>query len=406
MSAFEYIILDKNGKEKKGILEGDTAKQIRQTLRDQGLTPLSVSQITRSQKSEKNAIGFSSKRGISSLDLALITRQLAALLKSSLPIEEALRSVAKQTEKHRIERILLSVRSKIREGHSFADGLADFPNVFPEIYQKTVKAGEETGHLDLILERLADYTENKHKIKQKTTLALIYPVLLTIVALGIVSALLAFVVPDIVQVFESVERKLPLITRGLIATSDFVQDYWVAMLISLAATVILGKILLDQPLIKFAWHRSVLKLPMIGKLVRTLNSARFSRTLGILSASNVPILDALRISGDVMTNLPMCKAVKTASIKVREGSSLNHALEQTGYFPPMTMSLIASGEASGNLDEMLQRSADIQEREVESFISTLLGLFEPLLILFMGGVVMLIVLGLMIPIVDMNSFAR
>ncbi len=403
MSAFEYIVLDNRGKEKRGILEGDTAKQIRQTLRDQGLTPLTVNPIIQSEKNAK-ATHFRTKRGISSLDLALITRQMAALLKSGLPVEEVLNSVAKQTDKHRIKRILLAVRAKVREGHSFASGLESFPNVFPHMYQKTIEAGEESGHLDEILDRLADYTENRHKIRQKTTLALFYPGLLTFVALGIVGALLAFVVPDIVKVFDSVERELPLLTRGLIATSDFVRDYWIAIVIGIFATVVFLKMLLEQPLAKFAWHRTLLNMPLIGKLVRNTNSARFSRTLGILSSSNVPILEALKISGGVLSNMPMRKAVQKATIKVREGSSLNQALEPTGYFPPMTMSLIASGEASGNLDEMLQRSADIQEREVDSFITTLVGLFEPILILLMGSLVMIIVLGLMIPIMDMNTF--
>lgn len=403
MSAFEYTVLDKRGKEKHGILEGDTAKQIRQILRDQGMTPLSVNPVN---QSDNQKTGLRTKRKISALDLALITRQLAALLKSGLPLEEVLRAVARQTDKPRIERVMLAVRAKVREGHTLATGFADFPNIFPEMYQKTVQAGEESGHLDAVLERLADYTESRHKIKQQTTLALFYPLMLSTVAFSIVGAMLAFVVPDIVKVFDSVERELPALTKGLIALSDFMRDYWLALLITLFGLTAFLKAFFNRPVAKFALHKAQLNLPLLGKLIRTSNSARFSRTLGILSASNVPILDALRISGEVLNNLPMRKAVKNVSIKVREGSSLNQALEQTGYFPPMTISLIASGEASGNLDEMLQRSADIQEREVEAFITTLVGLFEPILILLMGALVMTIVLGLMIPIIDMNTIIR
>ena len=403
MSAYEYTVLDKRGKEKRGILEGDTAKQIRQMLRDQGLTPLHVNQVTHSDRSTKSTTQFRSKRSIASLDLAITTRQLAALLTSGLPVEAALEAIAKQSEKHKITRIFLAVRAKVREGHSLAMALRDFPNVFPEMYRKTVQAGEESGHLDAVLERLADYTENRHRIKQKTTMALVYPIILTVVAVTITTALLVLVVPKLVAIFDSIERKLPLITQGLIVTSNFIQDYWILLVLGITGLIVSVKILLDQPLAKFAWHRTQLKIPIVGKLIRNLNAARFSRTLGILSASNVPILDALNIASQVITHLPMRKAVNQAAIKVREGMSLHRALEVSGYFPPMTLSLIASGESSGTLDLMLQRSADMQEREVESFIDTLVGLLEPLLILVMGIIVLIIVLGMMLPILDMNT---
>ena len=401
MSAYEYTVLDQKGREKSGVLEGDTPRQVRQQLREQGLTPLSVQAVARNESGKTTSAH--NRGGISALDLALITRQLGALLKAGLPLEEALQSVSKQSEKRRVERILMAVRAKVREGHSFASGLQEFPNVFPDIYQKTVAAGETSGHLDIVLERLADYTENRHKIKQRTSLALFYPALLTIVSIAVVSALMAFIVPKVVKIFDNVDQQLPVMTRGLIATSDFLRDYWVAIAIVLVVSIVTFKVMLQQSHFKTAWHRFLLRLPVIGKMIRTANAARFSRTLSILNASNVPILDALEIAGEVLSCLPMRKAVATAAVKVKEGSSLNKALQASGYFPPMTLSLIASGESSGNLDEMLERAAEIQEREMESVIATLLGMFEPLLILVMGAVILIIVLALLLPIFELNT---
>ncbi len=403
MSAYEYTVLDQKGREKTGVLEGDTPKQVRQQLRDQGLTPLAVQAVVRADSGKSGSSSNRNQRGISALDLALITRQLGALLKAGLPLEEALRSVSQQSDKARVERILMAVRAKVREGHSFASGLLEFPNIFPDIYQKTVAAGETSGHLDVVLERLADYTENRHKIKQRTSLALFYPALLTIVAITVVSALLAFIVPKVIKIFDNVDQQLPIMTRALIVTSDFIRDYWIAIVGVIIAAIITFKVMMQQTPFKMAWHKILLSLPLIGKMIRTANAARFSRTLSILNASSVPILDALDISGEVLSSLPMRKAVSDAAIKVREGTSLNLALQASNYFPPMTLSLIASGEASGNLDEMLERAAEIQEREMESVIATLLGLFEPLLILIMGAVIMVIVLALLLPIFELNS---
>ncbi len=404
MSAYEYTALDQRGWRKNGILEADSARQVRQLLRDQGLTPLSVDALDES--ATRHGTKRRAGRRINVLDLAMLTRQLAALLQAGLPLEKALQSVAEQNEKPAVKRVLLAIRAKVREGHSFASGLADFPNVFPEIYHKTVEAGEASGHLDEILERLADYSENRHRIRQKTTLAMFYPALLTLTSIGIVVAMLAYVVPQLIKVFDSAGRELPAMTQALIAVSGFLKEYWIALLLALILTVLLITALLRQPAIRALWHRLLLRMPLFGRLTRTLNTARFARTLSILTASNVPILDALRISAEVLANLPMRHAVEQATVKVREGASLSHSLQQAGYFPPMTLNLIASGEASGRLDTMLEQSANIQEREVESYINTLLGLFEPLLILLMGGIVLVIVLSLMLPIFDLNTLIQ
>lgn len=402
MSAFEYTVLDKKGHEKKGVLEGDTPKHIRQILRDQGMVPLTVSPVS-NQPEKSTGIKVGSSQRMGPLELALVTRQLSALLQSGLPLEEVLKSVAAQNNKSHVKKVLLSIRSKVREGHSLASGMADFPKVFPELYHKTVQAGEATGHLDIILERLADYAETRHRIKQRTTLALFYPALMTVVSIAIVLALLTYVVPEVVKVFDSADKKLPVTTEIVISISNFFKQYYLLLAATIAIAVVSFRAMLHQPLTRAAWHRFILTLPLIGHLTRTTNTARFAKTLSILTASNVPILEALRISGEVLTNLPMRYAVEKATVKVREGASLFNALSQSGYFPPMTLSLISSGEASGKLESMLERSAEIQEREVESTITTLLGLFEPILILVMGAFVLIIVIALLLPIFDLTT---
>ncbi len=400
MDAFEYLALDAGGKEKRGILEGDSPRQVRQQLRESGLTPISINSAS-GKSSERKGELF--QKRINAMELALITRQMATLLQSALPIEHVLQTVAQQTDKRHIERTLLAVRAKVLEGRSLADGLSEFPKTFPELYIRTVDSGEESGHLDVVLERLADYTEQRQQLRQKTVFALFYPALLTIVSLLIVAGLLTYIVPEVTRVFESMSAELPWITRTLMATSDAFRAYGLFILLGIVLLVVGLRYLLKRPGPKFAWHRLLLRLPLAGRLIRTGNAARFSRTLSIMAASSVPILDALRIASQVLTNLPMRQAVEEAAAKVREGTSLYRALEKTGYFPPMTLSLLASGEASGNLEGMLERSADIQEREIETLVTTITGLFEPVLILIMGGIVLIIVLAILLPIFDLNQ---
>ncbi|MCU7807556.1 MAG: type II secretion system inner membrane protein GspF [Candidatus Thiodiazotropha sp. (ex Semelilucina semeliformis)] len=400
MDAFEYLALDPTGKERRGVLEGDSPLQVRQQLRESGLTPLSVDSA--GGKTAERKRGLFQKR-INAMELALITRQMATLLRSGLPLEHVLKTTAQQTEKRHVERTLLAVRAKVLEGRSLADGLSEFQKTFPELYIKTVDSGEESGHLDVVLERLADYTEQRQQLRQKTIFALFYPALLSIVSLLIVGGLLTYIVPEVTRVFDNMSAELPWITRALMATSDAFRAYGIPILLGVLMLGLFVSYLLKRPGPKFAWHRFLLRLPLAGRLIRTANAARFSRTLSIMAASSVPILDALHIASQVLTNLPMRQAVEEAASRVREGTSLYRALEKTGYFPPMTLSLLASGEASGNLEGMLERSADIQEREIETLVSTIQGLFEPILILIMGGIVMIIVLAILLPIFDLNQ---
>ncbi|MDH5784562.1 MAG: type II secretion system inner membrane protein GspF [Chromatiales bacterium] len=401
MGAFEYTALNEKGREKRGVLEGDTARQIRQQLRDQGLTPLKVEEVAQRETRQRSGISF--KRGISATDLALITRQLATLVRAALPLEESLQTVAKQSEVSRLQSMMLAVRSKVMEGHTLADGLSDFPHIFPELYRKTVAAGEQSGHLDVVLERLADYTEKRQQMRQKVMLALFYPVILTMVAILVTVALLTYVVPQVVDVFDNMGQELPWLTVTLISISDFLREYGVWLLLMIIAGVIGFNVILRGEAARFRWHALLLRLPLIGRLGRGLNTARFARTFSILTASGVPVLDAMRLSAEVMSNLPMRGAVNDASHRVREGSGIARAMEQSRYFPPMTLHLIASGESSGKLEEMLERAADNQERELETVIAMVMGLFEPLLILVMGGVVLMIVLAILLPIFDLNT---
>jgi general secretion pathway protein F len=405
MGAFEYTALDARGREKRGVLEGDAARQIRQQLREKGWVPLSVEEVAQREAKERKRYAFL-RRGISATELALITRQLATLVRAGLPLEECLRAVSQQADKGRLKSMLLAVRSRVMEGHSLAVGLSDFPHIYPELYRTTVEAGEQSGHLDRVLERLADYTESRQQLRQKIQLAVFYPALLTVVAILVVGGLMTYVVPQVVQVFQNIGQELPPLTRGLIAVSDFLRNNGVVMLILLVLLIGGFSYLLRNPAIRRRFHRLMLAIPLVSRLERGLNTGRFARTFSILTASGVPVLEALRISAQVMSNLPMREAVTEATARVREGAGIAAALERSGYFPPMTVQLIASGEASGKLEEMLERAAINQEREIETLIAALLGLFEPLLILFMGSVVLIIVLAILLPIFDLNQLIK
>jgi len=403
MSAFEYLALDPQGRKKKGIIESDTPRLARQLLRERGLSPLSVDTVT-SREARQQPI-FAG-RGISTRDLALLTRQLATLSRSGLPLEEALHAVSQQTEKARIRHIILGVRARVLEGQTLANAFGQFPNAFPDLYRATVDAGESSGKLDLVLEKLADYVETREQLRQKIQLALIYPILLTTISILVIIALLTYVVPEIVGVFDNLGQQLPLPTQILIAMSDFLRDYGLFLLGGLAGLWLLWTMLLRVEGVRFGYHRLQLRLPLIARFVRGTNTARFTRTLAILTSSGVELLEALRIASQVLPCLPMRAAVEAAAIKVREGESLHRALDQTKFFPPITVHLIASGESSGQLPTMLESAADNQQREVQSLAEVMVGIFEPLLILFMGLVVLGIVIAILLPIFEMNQLVR
>jgi general secretion pathway protein F len=401
MGAFEYTAVDPTGRETRGVIEGDTPRQVRQLLRERRLLPLSVTEVAQREATRQQS--FTLRRSMSVADLSLVTRQLATLVQSALPLEEALLAVAEQTERPRVKSILLGVRSKVMEGHTLADGLGDFPKAFPELYRSTIAAGEQSGHLDAVLERLAEYTETRQVLSQKIQNAMIYPVVLTSLALIIVGGMLVYVVPKVVSVFANTGRELPALTRFLIATSDFLRDYGIFMAIGIGIVAWIVRRILKRPGPRWAWHATLLRLPVIGRLTRGFNTARFTRTLSILTGSGVPVLEGLRISAEVVTNLPMQGAVQEAAARIREGAPIGKSLAVSGYFPPICIHLISSGEASGQLETMLSRAAANQEREMDGLIAALMGLMEPALIVTMGAVVLMIVLAILLPIFQLNQ---
>jgi general secretion pathway protein F len=404
MGAFEYTALDTDGRTHKGIIEGDTARHVRGILRERSLLPVTVAELAEREARQPWRLRFLSR--VSASDLALMTRQLATLVRAGLPLEEALLAVSQQTEKPRIQSILIGVRARVMEGHTLATGLGDFPRVFPEIYRATIAAGEQSGHLDNVLERLADYTESREQTRQKVMGAMLYPIVLMVMSVTIVSILLAYVVPKVVDVFEHNRAKLPFATRLLVAVSDGLRHYGLWLLIALGIAAFLFWRWSRRPGPQRRVHRALLRAPLAGRLLRGMNTARFTRTLSILTASSVPVLDALRIAGDVVTNLPMRDAVAEAAARVREGAAIGRSLAQSRLFPPMTIHLISSGEASGQLESMLERAALNQERELDGLISAVVGLLGPLLIVAMGLFVMGIVFAMLLPIFEMNSLIR
>jgi general secretion pathway protein F len=406
MTAYRYRALNPQGKLVRGLLEGDSERQVRSQLRTQSLRPVEVAVANRPEPASSGWRTPLLRRGISAGDLALLTRQLATLVQSSLPLDEALQAAAQQSRSARIKGTLLQVRSRVAEGHTLAYAMGEFPQVFSEMYRAMVKAGEHAGFLGPVLEQLADYTEQRQYTGQKLKMAMIYPFILVGVAITVVVALMVFVVPELVGIFAHSRRELPLLTKGLIAASDFFRDYGVWLLVALASAAVIIRRLLRNPRRRQRWHRFLLDVPGLSRLVIALDTARFASTLSILMASGVPLLEALRIAGQVLTNLVLQEDTKLVAERVEEGSSLNRALQQSGHFPPMMVHMVASGEASGELETMLQRSATNQERELEMTLGTMMSLFEPLMVVFMGGMVLTIVLAILLPIFDLNTMVK
>lgn len=408
MAAFEYVALNASGRQKKGLIEGETPRQVREQLRNQGLIPVSLREVSERGGAAQGRGGFAMRRSgnLSTVDLSLFTRQLATLLRSGLPLDESLSAVAQQSEGRAIKRVALGVRAQVVEGASLAAAMGDFPNAFPPLFRATIEAGEQSGKLDAVLVRLADYVENRQAMRQKMMLAAFYPAILTVVAITVVILLLSYVVPQVVGVFDSIDQPLPALTLGLIAISDFLRANGPLLLLLLAGGGTAFVFAMRRTAFRRRVHAWQLRLPLIGRLTRGANTGRFMRTLGILSQSGVPILEAMRIGSQVVTNLPMREAIEVAARKVREGGSVYRALSESKLFPPITLHLLASGEQSGRLDEMLEHAADNQEREVETTVSAVMGIFEPLLILIMGGVVLLIVLAILLPIFDLNQLVQ
>lgn len=405
MAAFEYKALDARGKRKKGVLEGDSARQVRARLKEQGLVPLEVNttQAQQRAKAQNQGRSLTWRRRLPAVDLMLITRQLATLVQAGMPLEQCLKAVAEQSEKVHVHHMLLAVRSKVLEGYTLAESLSEYPYSFDDLFRAMVAAGEKSGHLASVLERLADYAEHRQKMRSKLQLALIYPVILVVFAIGIVAFLLSVVVPPIVEQFVQMGQTLPQSTQFLLNASHFVHRWGIFMLVGVLILITLGRGLLRKPKIRLKWDYHLMTLPLIGKIARGLNTARFARTLSICTSSAIPILEGMRVAVDVVSNRYVKQQVLQASEQVREGSSLRRALAETQLFPPMMLHMIASGEQSGELESMLTRAADHQDMQFESTMNMALSIFTPALIALMAGMVLFIVMATLMPILEMNN---
>lgn len=404
MAAFRYEAADKLGHTSKGVVNADSARAARANLRALGLLPIQVEAITNESdgSTRKHAFG----EGLSTVELALFTRQLASLLEASLPLEQALSALQEQAERVYIRDLVAAIRAQVMAGTSLSDALSSHPHDFADIYRALVASGEHIGQLAKVLSRLADYIERRNALVQKIKLAFTYPAIVTVVAFAIVIFLLTYVVPQIVSVFANTKQKLPFLTMVMLGISDFVRHYgWIVALI-VAALILLWRRALRNPGNKLRFHTWLLTAPVYGRFERSLNTARFASTLAITTGSGVPILRALQTSRDTLTNLAMRAQVESATNSVREGVSLATALATSRHFPAMLIHMIRAGESTGELPAMLQRAANAQETDLERRAMTLAGLLEPVLILAMGVVVLLIVLAVLMPIIEINQLVR
>lgn len=402
MPAFAYQALDHSGKTQRGVIQGDTPRAVRSLLRERGLNPMVVEAVVEGARS----ISLFSRRGLSSSQLATLTRQLSTLVGADLPIDEALSALSEQDDNERQRELTVALRARVMEGASLAQAMADFPDSFPEIFRATVSAGEQSGHLDSVLEKLADYAESRDALRQTLLAALTYPLLLSVVAIAVVAGLLTWVVPQIIGVFQNMQQTLPLATRILMGLSDFLRN-WAWLLAGLLVLGVIGaRLALRQERIRYRWHQLLLRLPLFGRLTRAANTARAARTLALLAGAAVPLLDALAIAAQVVPNLPMRESLRQAAFKVREGSGFARALAESRQFPPVALRLIASGERSGELPRMLVEAAAQQQRELDRWLGVLSATLGPAVILLVGAMVLFIVLAILMPIFDLNQMVK
>ena len=404
MPAFQYVALNPQGKEIKGILEADSARQLRQTLRDQALTPMQVEPSNKQFDKDSNQHGFSLfTPKLKALDRVLFTRQLSTLLASSMPIEESLNAIAQQNEKQSNKALIMGIRSRVLEGNSLAQSLLEYPSSFSNLYCSSVAAGEQSGFLDQVLDNLSNYLEREHESYRNVEMALMYPIILLIVAFVIVGALMVYVLPDMIDVIENTGQTLPWATTLLISVTELLKSFWWVLLCGILALSLFIRGILNREKVRLIWDAYKFSLPIIGKIIRSSNSARFSNTLSILTKSGIPLVDAMKIASEVVANKALQKDLRTATQDVVEGKSLRESLENISHFPPMMMHMIGSGEQSGELDQMLARVAEYQQAEVERLVSTLVKLFEPAMMIIMGGTVLFIVMAVLLPILSMNQ---
>jgi general secretion pathway protein F len=402
MPTFDYRALDAQGRSCKGRLEADGPRHARQLLRERGVWPRVLIEVRVGSDTGRQTRGA----GLSAADLALLTLQLATLVQAGLPLEEALEAVAKQSSKRKVAGLLSAVRSRVMEGHALASALGQFPRAFPELFRATVAAGERSGHLGHVLEQLAAYTQARQASRQKIQMALVYPLILMLASAAIVGFLLGYVVPDVVKIFVDSGQPLPWLTQALIGVSNGLRNHFLLLMGVLVTLFGLWRWSWQQPQWRLRWHRWLLSAPVIGEVLRAMEAARFASTLAILGKSAVPLVDALEISASVIGNLTIRARMVDVARSVREGGTLTRGLELSGDIPPMMLHMIASGERAGELDRMLARAAEQQESSLAARIALVVSLFEPAMLVLMGGVVLLIVMAILLPILSLNQLVN
>lgn len=410
MPVYAYRGFNAAGRSISGIVDAENPKGARQKLRREGVFPTElVEQERRSDQAAKASAGWQISRyfeRISPEELALLTRQLATLVGARIPLVEALSALIEQTESARTKRVLSQVRELVTEGAALADAMKAHPRVFNDLYVNMVRAGEASGALDVVLLRLADYTENYAQLRNKVRSALTYPTLMALTGTAILLFLLSYVVPKITKIFAENQATLPLMTRVLLAVSGFAQDYWWLVVGALAAAGVSIQMSRRTPAGRLRFDRSVLKIPYFGNLIRKVALARFARTLATLLTSGINLLVALEIVKHVVNNTVLSLAIEEARNSIREGQSIAPPLKKSGLFPPMLVHMIAVGEKSGQLETMLTKAADAYDNEVSTAVAAITSILEPVMILFGGAVVLFIVLAILLPIFEMNQLVR
>jgi len=403
MAAFSYRAIDLQGKVVKGSLEGDSERQVRGQLRSKKLKPISVESVQKKEKQQQASDNRLFAPRLKRKDLTLLTRQMSSLIQSGMPLVDALQGVAKQTRKPSVQAMVLQIRSRVLEGLSFAQALAEHPRSFDSMYRAMVNAGEQAGFLGPVLDRLAEYTETSQISKQKLTSAMVYPMVLMFVCVAIVIGLMVLVVPQLVSVFERAKTELPWNTKFLIASSDFLKAYGIYVFgVLMVAVIAFKRWLLNSKNLK-KWHAVVIKLPIVGHIIVQSDTARFAGTVSMLIDSGVPLLQGLRISSKTMNNRVLSESSEMVAATVQEGSSLHRALDKAQVFPPLMVQMASSGELNGTLAEQLSYAARSQERELDMHISTALNILEPVTIIVMALVVGFIMYSILTPIFGMSD---
>ena len=406
MAAFRFEAFNQQGKTSQGVVDADSLRLARVRLRDMGLIPIKVDPLSEQVDRQKSSVPLFKRSRVSNYDQSQITRQLSTLLNAGLNVEQSLAAIAEQIEKTELREILLNIRADVMAGNSLSHAMGNYPDVFSEVYCAIVNAGEKSGELPNILDRLASYTESRQQLTQKVIAALVYPILVTLTSILVVGGLLIYVVPQIVTVFEQSKQSLPFLTVAMIFVSDVLRATWIYLILAIASGLYFFNKSLKNDSLRSKFHLSLLKIPLLGSLILSVNTARFAKTLSILVGSGVPIILALNAASKATAFLPMREAIQEAIKSVKDGGALSSSLKSSKLFPPILIHLIANAEQTGNLDKMLDSAASQQENEVNNKITILTSILEPALIIVMGVMVMAIVLAVMLPIIQINQIIR